>query len=470
MDESDRDPWEPVLYILVTFRFHSLSIYVFNLSHGTVSGLYCLAKAIPVRVHRSRASSSEIFTTMEFIDPNSYPPPLPLDGSEALQVQPSDIEDGDIFRGEPPPRSTSHVSLASSSSSSDSSFLGGRFTAIATVVELAISRWARTTSSSSDGSSSQSSIVTLGRPRTARRRRRSSSSNLHNIQSERDLAARFRAREESRHIPREFVLYLPPPLNPQGPLSNTRGLRGRSRALAQQVSRTSSLPLILGQLEIALKKSTKARRSHRPRARSPERTSPNPSYFHQDYMLPDSMRAPSRLASFTDLGVLRTTKKGRNERRLHSLRCQVPAIKTILTRERPRHGGWMFPVLLGKTCAQSERWAYKHLYMLRETQWNFYLQLLHLHPLTLEDILQQDPREKLELFPRLGYYFVSFRAIESRATRERFRRHSAIDVDHNEYRSDGGAVGEVNVYLVVFREGICSVRCILSGDVLLLNA
>jgi magnesium transporter len=80
-------------------------------------------------------------------------------------------------------------------------------------------------------------------------------------------------------------------------------------------------------------------------------------------------------------------------------------------------------------------------------------QLLHLHPLTLEDILQQDPREKLELFPRLGYYFVSFRAIESQATRERFRRYNTTDV-YNEYRDD---VGEVNIYLVVFREGICSV-------------
>lgn len=84
-------------------------------------------------------------------------------------------------------------------------------------------------------------------------------------------------------------------------------------------------------------------------------------------------------------------------------------------------------------------------------------QLLHLHPLTLEDILQQDPREKLELFPRLGYYFVSFRAIESQATRERFRRLRAVDVDYNEYMDDGGVVGEVNVYLVVFREGVVSV-------------
>lgn len=98
--------------------------------------------------------------------------------------------------------------------------------------------------------------------------------------------------------------------------------------------------------------------------------------------------------------------------------------------------------------------AVYHCICLRDTDIS---KLLHLHPLTLEDILQQDPREKLELFPRLGYYFVSFRAIESQATRERFRRLRAMDADHNEFRDDGGAVGEVNVYLVVFREGVCSV-------------
>ena len=49
---------------------------------------------------------------------------------------------------------------------------------------------------------------------------------------------------------------------------------------------------------------------------------------------------------------------------------------------------------------------------------------------------------------------MSFRAIESRATRERFRRYNA---SVGEYRDDGGVVGEVNIYLVVFREGVCSV-------------
>ena len=76
--------------------------------------------------------------------------------------------------------------------------------------------------------------------------------------------------------------------------------------------------------------------------------------------------------------------------------------------------------------------------------------------MTLEDILTQDPREKLELFPKLGYYFISFRAIESQKTRERLR--NILSVEDEEWKlPDEGVVGEVNVYLVIFREGICSV-------------
>ncbi|WVN85663.1 uncharacterized protein L203_100812 [Cryptococcus depauperatus CBS 7841] len=39
-------------------------------------------------------------------------------------------------------------------------------------------------------------------------------------------------------------------------------------------------------------------------------------------------------------------------------------------------------------------------------------QLLSLHPLTLEDVLQQDPREKLDRFDKLGYYFLVIRALD----------------------------------------------------------
>jgi magnesium transporter len=80
---------------------------------------------------------------------------------------------------------------------------------------------------------------------------------------------------------------------------------------------------------------------------------------------------------------------------------------------------------------------------------------LHIHPLTLEDILQQDPREKLEFFTNLGYYFISFRAIESKATKERLQREAAASDDI--WNLDEGSIGEANVYLTVFDDGICCV-------------
>lgn len=91
--------------------------------------------------------------------------------------------------------------------------------------------------------------------------------------------------------------------------------------------------------------------------------------------------------------------------------------------------------------------------------------LLHLHPLTLEDILQQETREKLEQFPRLGYYFVVFRAIETRKARERVRgvvnpgEGVGLNSSAWEHEEDEAMVGEAMVYLVVFRGGFCSVGC-----------
>ena len=80
---------------------------------------------------------------------------------------------------------------------------------------------------------------------------------------------------------------------------------------------------------------------------------------------------------------------------------------------------------------------------------------MHIHPLTLEDILQQDPREKLENFTNLGYYFISFRTIESRSTKERLQREAAAS--GNDWNLDEGSIGEANAYLTVFDDGICCV-------------
>jgi magnesium transporter len=74
----------------------------------------------------------------------------------------------------------------------------------------------------------------------------------------------------------------------------------------------------------------------------------------------------------------------------------------------------------------------------------------------LEDILQRDPREKLELFPKLGYYFISFQAIESQGAKETQEKNNVVDA-LNDVGQDDGFIGAANVYMVVFKEGICSV-------------
>lgn len=76
--------------------------------------------------------------------------------------------------------------------------------------------------------------------------------------------------------------------------------------------------------------------------------------------------------------------------------------------------------------------------------------------------MQRDPREKLELFPKLGYYFISFRAIESQNARD--KRVAKGDDEDDEgsnptiHGDSASLLGEENVYLVVFNEGICTVR------------
>jgi magnesium transporter len=117
--------------------------------------------------------------------------------------------------------------------------------------------------------------------------------------------------------------------------------------------------------------------------------------------------------------------------------------------------------------------------------------LLHLHPLTLEDVLQHDPREKIDVFENLGYYLIVFRAID-----ETYFKYTAPEsgsgvrsngflptgmpmtgktkpsgaktggkkgkleiVEDNPGKEglEGVGVGGINLYLVVFADGIVSV-------------
>lgn len=88
------------------------------------------------------------------------------------------------------------------------------------------------------------------------------------MQSERDIAARItrmKALERSRQIPREFALYLPSSILPavqQDPTIQSGSHRIDSSD--RRITWTTSLPLILGHLDLATRKPVKPRRP-RPR-------------------------------------------------------------------------------------------------------------------------------------------------------------------------------------------------------------
>ncbi|KAJ7487560.1 hypothetical protein B0H11DRAFT_1099387 [Mycena galericulata] len=164
-------------------------------------------------------------------------------------------------------------------------------------------------------------------------------------------------------------------------------------------------------------------RRQQERERSPRPDLDPPKSTHLHFMLPDVIKTPSRAASFTDLTALVDSQRKGKQR-------QGQAPPTDRLNSMPK--AWFLDV-------SSPTWE----------DMRAIGKLLHLHPLTLEDILMQDPREKLEHFPKLGYYFISFRAIESWGNREKY-----WDQDGDE--RDEGLVSEANVYLVVFNEGVCS--------------
>ncbi|KAF8523084.1 hypothetical protein BU17DRAFT_44052 [Hysterangium stoloniferum] len=328
-------------------------------------------------------------------------------------------ETEDIYRGDPPspprgspPRQASPVP-SSSPSSSGWSGLGLRRGALGAVLELAINRWARATSGSSTSSSASSlSSVYTRKPRF--RRRRPSISTSVNTYSEDFVRAR-RAREIGRTLPREFTLFLPVALIDEEN-DNTRDIPLSSMRKNSRLFRASSLPLILQRLDAAIKRSDKLRQPVRFRSPSPGRALDTGATSHRGrYRIGLDVKGKSREA----------------------VPVKAPERAAHLEKSQPQPGWWLD--------VSSPSWS-----DMREIG-----KLLHLHPLTLEDILHQETREKVELFPRLGYYFVVFRALESDLTRAKATQLSLALDDRNTPVSDG-TIGATNLYIVVFRDGICT--------------
>ena len=138
-----------------------------------------------------------------------------------------------------------------SSSSSSASLPRARLGALAAVVDHAIARWARrrgvSSSSSSSSLPSRSSASLNARSKFTRYSRDSVGPH-----SEKDFSAHValvKARKAPRLAPRQFTLYLPPAL-----------LSGRHRPdLPHGFTTTTSLSLILGQLDLICRRSLKNR-------------------------------------------------------------------------------------------------------------------------------------------------------------------------------------------------------------------
>ncbi|KAF8506659.1 hypothetical protein F5888DRAFT_1644306 [Russula emetica] len=322
--------------------------------------------------------------TMDPPFPPNFMPKIFINGHELLDSESAD--DIDIYRGDRPSTPThqsqesgsvTSIKSISDTSSGSSRLPGGRLGALTTRLERAITRWARrnwadsssSIASSGSSDSSRSSFRTTNR--SSRRRRPPSIADVvHREESERAVAARIRAREIGRIVPREFNLYAPPPFSSQntGPIEEE-----------QQVVRTFSLDVMLPHLNPLLRNSGKHRHA-----------------FYHTTTRPTANRVEIRRDSAWWLDVANPT--------------------------------WGDMKTLGR--------------------------LLHLHPLTLEDILQQEPREKLESFPKLGYYFITFRAIDYTTPDERLEIVSQ-KTGSSELPIQGVA-NETCIYLVVFRDGICT--------------
>ncbi|KAI0651923.1 hypothetical protein C8Q79DRAFT_997150 [Trametes meyenii] len=362
----------------------------------------------------------------------------------------SEDEEHDIYRGRRPPSprppSLSSSSETSSSSSSSGSVFGGRLGAISAGVEHAISRWARawmSTSSLSSSASSSASVITLTKSQAARRRRRRprSLSTIHNARSELEVAARIRAREDLRNIPRGFVLYTPTPTNVIGKTPAASERSRKRHPPHEPIFRTTSLEEATSRLSAALKDYARPRRPRtEPVSPAPSRPLSPP---HHDYMLSDESEVAKSASRVPAWSHPRRDGKGKRRAQTSPSGLNLPGVS--MTKSQ----------LFGDISARVPKAWWLDVSSPTWEDMCAIGKLLHLHPLTLEDILTQDPREKLELFPKLGYYFISFRAIESQKTRERVRNLLSAN-DGNMHPTDEGTIGEVNVYLIVFREGICS--------------
>ena len=285
------------------------------------------------------------------MDPPSPAPKIFINGHEVVNRESAD--DIDIYRGDRPSTPTAQsqesgsvasIKSSSATSSASSRLRGGRLDALATRLERAITRWARrnwadsSSSINSTGSSDSSRSSFRTTNRSSRRRRPPSIANVqHREESERAVAARIRAREIGRVVPREFNLYAPPLSSSQnaGPIEEE-----------QRIVRTFSLDVMLPHLNPLLRNSGKHRRP-RHRSRIPRTELDHHHHHHQPHRDPHPAEDESSDTSHTDArcGPSLTVVKGKDK--MPSTIPPPDPLQTALTFRRdpsagkPRQAWWL---------------------------------------------------------------------------------------------------------------------------------
>ncbi|KAF8506661.1 hypothetical protein F5888DRAFT_1644324 [Russula emetica] len=340
-------------------------------------------------------------------------PPFPPDFmpkifiNERELVDSDSADDIDIYQS----GSVTSIKSISDTSSGSSRLPGGRF-------ERAIARWARR--NWADSSSSITSSGSSDSFRSSFRTTNSIADVLHREESERAIG---------RIVPREFNLYAPPPSSPQnaGPIEEE-----------QQVVRTSSLDVMLPHLNPLLRNSGKHRRSrHRsriPRTELDHHHHHHHHHPHQRHLDPRPAEDESSDTYHTDaLCGPSLTVKGKDK--MPSTMLPPDPLQTESTFRRdsvagqPRQAWWLD---------------------VANPTWEDMKTLGRVN--SLRRLLE--PREKLESFPKLGYYLITFRAIEYTTPDER------LEIISQKTGSSQlpvqGVANETCIYLVVFRDGICT--------------
>ncbi len=276
--------------------------------------------------------------------PCNLNPKIFINGRELVDRESAD--DVDIYRGDgcSTPQSQESGSATSTKSLSDTSaspsrLPGRRLGALATRLERAITRWARrnwadsssSIASSGTSNSFRSSFRTTNK--SSRRRRPPSIADIqHREESERAVAARIRAREIGRVVPREFNLYIP--------LSHSQDTGPIEEE--QQVVRTFSLDVMLPHLNPLLRNSGIHR--HRPRHRSHvPRTELDYNHRYSHLLHPHlvhSAEDDSNNTSHSD--VLRSLEKGKDK-----ISSSPDPLQTVSTSRgdpvvgKPRQAWWL---------------------------------------------------------------------------------------------------------------------------------